>query len=126
MEPAGLLDQHGIEPDALEVAPTPPARREILARVQALPPRVCVVCGEQSATVRIVSFPAAGPRWVDLCWDYGMAVRRRSRLPATLEDIAADLRAAAREAGLPGAERMAFYSSFEAAIHDRRDDEETR
>jgi hypothetical protein len=55
-----------------------------------------------------------------------MAVRRRSRLPATVEGIAADLRAAAREAGLPGAERMAFYSSFEAAVRGRRDDEDTR
>ncbi len=126
MEPADLLDQHGIEPADLEAASAPPARREILARVQEMPPRACVVCGDQAATVRIVSFPTAGPRWVDLCWDHGMAVRRRSRLPATVEGIAADLRAAAREAGLPGAERMAFYSSFEAAVRGRRDDEDTR
>ncbi|MBQ0891367.1 hypothetical protein KBZ94_41810 [Streptomyces sp. RM72] len=31
-----------------------------------------------------------------------MAIRPRCILPATLEDITADLRAAAREAGLPG------------------------
>ncbi|GGQ48667.1 hypothetical protein ACFFKE_08220 [Streptomyces mutabilis] len=126
MEPADLLDWLGIEPDGLEAAPAPPARREILARVQAMPPRACVVCGDRAATVRIVSFPAAGWRWVDLCWDHGMAVRRRSRLPATLEGIAADLRAAAREASLPGAERITFYSSFEAAVRGRRDDEEPR
>ncbi len=63
---------------------------------------------------------------MDLCWDHGMAVRRRSRLPATLEGIVANLRAATWEAGLPGPERMAFYSSFEAAVRGRRDDEETR
>lgn len=63
---------------------------------------------------------------MDLCWDHGMAVRRRFRLPATLEGIVAGLRAATWEAGLPGRERMAFYSSFEAAVRGRRDDEETR
>ena len=126
MGPAELLDRHGIEPDVLEAAPVPPARREILVRVQEAPPRACVVCGDRAAIARIVPFPAAGWRWVDLCWGHGMAVRRRSRLPATLEDIAADLRAAAREAGLPGAERMASYSSFEAAVRGCRDDEETR
>ncbi|MFC7883253.1 hypothetical protein ACFUVV_15460 [Streptomyces sp. NPDC057376] len=80
----------------------------------------------KAATARAVHFPDAGPRWVDLRWDHGMAVRRRSRLPQTLEGIAADLRAAAREASLPGAERITFYSSFEAAVRGRRDDEETR
>jgi hypothetical protein len=55
-----------------------------------------------------------------------MAVRRRAGLPHTLEGIAADLRAAAREAGLPGTERLAFYSSFEAAAHGRRGNEELR
>ncbi|MDG9695335.1 MULTISPECIES: hypothetical protein [unclassified Streptomyces] len=39
MEPADLLDRLGIEPDGLEPAPAPPARREVLARVQAMPPR---------------------------------------------------------------------------------------
>lgn len=62
---------------------------------------------------------------MDLCWGYGMAVRRCSRIPATLEGIAADLRAA-REVGLPGSERITFYSSFEAVVRGRWDDEETR
>ena len=126
MEPADLLDQHGIEPDSLEAAPDPPARRVTLARVQEAPPRSCVVCGAPAATVRAVPFPGAGPRWVDLCWDHGLAVRRRSFLPQTLEGIAADLRAAAQDAGLPDAQRLAFYSSFEAGDAGRRDDEETR
>ncbi|MFE6527493.1 hypothetical protein ACFVMA_00930 [Streptomyces rochei] len=126
MEPADLLDRHGIGPDVLEAAPVPSARREILVRVQETPPRACVVCGDRAATARIVPFPAARWRWADLCWDHGMAVRRRSRFPATLEGIAAVLRAAAREGGLPGAERMAFYSSFEAAVRGCRDDEKTR
>ncbi|MFF0674227.1 hypothetical protein ACFYVE_39190 [Streptomyces tendae] len=108
MEPADLLARHGIDPGGLEVAPAPPARRETLARVQA-PPRACVVCGDQAATARAVPFSGAGSRWVDLCWEHGMAARRPSRLPASLEGIAADLRAAAREAGLPKAERLSFY-----------------
>ncbi|MEU5143705.1 hypothetical protein [Streptomyces sp. NPDC021139] len=126
MEPADLLKQHGIEPGTLEAAPAPPARRETLVRVQETPPRPCAACGAPAATTRAVAFLGAGPRWVDLCWNHGMAVRRRSRLPATLEGIAADLRAAALEAGVPGAERLAFYSSFEAAAHGRRDDEDPR
>ncbi|WP_399936697.1 hypothetical protein ACGH52_00610 [Streptomyces sp. BBFR25] len=126
MEPADLLDQHGIKPAGLETAPAPPARRETLARIQETPPRACVVCGGPAATARAVRFPGAGPRWVDLCWDDGMAVRPRCRVPETLEAIAADLRAAAREAGLPGASPLSFYSSFEAAACGRRNGEETR
>jgi hypothetical protein len=52
-----------------------------------------------------------------------MAVRRLTRLPETLDRITADLRAAARETGLPGAARLAFSSSFEAADADRLDEE---
>ena len=126
MKLAALLAEHGVLPARLEPAPAPPARREILARVLATPPHPCSICGAAAATARIVDFPGAAQRWVDLCWDHGMAVRRRSRLPETLEGIAADLQAAAREAGLPGAERLTFYSSFEAAVRGRRDDEETR
>lgn len=126
MEPADLLDQHGIKPDGLEAAPAPPARRETLVRIQEAPPRPCVVCGDPAATTRVVPFPGAGPRWADLCWGHGMAVRPRSRLPRTLEGIVADLRAAADEAGLPEGDRISFYSSFEAATRGRRDDEEPR
>ncbi|MFE1076086.1 hypothetical protein ACFW5W_33370 [Streptomyces sp. NPDC058783] len=126
MEPAGLLDQHGIKPARLEAAPPPPARRETLARVQETPPRSCVVCGDPAATARVVCFAGAGPRWVDLCWGDGMVVRPRCRVPATLEGIAADLRAAAQEAGLPGASSLSFYSSFEAAVSGRRNGEEAR
>ncbi|MEU6106757.1 hypothetical protein ABZ841_39720, partial [Streptomyces flaveolus] len=52
-----------------------------------------------------------------------MAARRRSRLPATLDGIGEDLRAAAREAGLRGAARLAFCSSFEAADAGCRDED---
>ncbi|MEV5646217.1 hypothetical protein AB0L67_39990 [Streptomyces flaveolus] len=123
MEPADLVTQHGIDPARLDPAPAPPARAQALARVQAAPSRICTVCGEQAAAARAVGFPGAGPRWVDLCWDHGMAVRRRSRLPATLDGIVEDLRAAALEAGLPGAARLAFYSSFEAADAGCRDED---
>ncbi|MFE1455824.1 hypothetical protein ACFW7K_12645 [Streptomyces sp. NPDC058735] len=126
MEPADLLDQHGIDPAGLEAAPVPPARQETLTRIQEVPPRPCAVCGDPVATARIVRFPDAGSRWVDLCWDHGMAVRPRSRVPETLEGILADLRAAAREAGLPGGSSLSFYSSFEAAARGRRNDEESR
>ncbi|MEV4044276.1 hypothetical protein [Streptomyces sp. NPDC049744] len=126
MEPTDLLDHYGINPTGLEAAPVPPARRETLARIQETPPRPCVVCGGPAATARAVRFPGVGPRWVDLCWDDGMAVRPRCRVPETLEGIAADLRAAAREAGLPGASSLSFYSSFEAAVRGCRTGEETR
>ncbi|WP_225637134.1 hypothetical protein [Streptomyces solaniscabiei] len=123
MEPADLVTRHGIDPAHLDPAPAPPARAQALARVQAVPSHTCTVCGEQAATSRAVAFPDAGPRLVDLCWDHGMAVRRRSRLPETLDGIGEDLRAAAREAGLPGAARVAFYSSFEAADAGCRDED---
>ncbi|MEU9647161.1 hypothetical protein [Streptomyces sp. NPDC048188] len=123
MEPADLLTRHGITPEHLDQAPAPPARAQALARVQEVPPRPCTVCGAPAATTRAVVFPDAGPRWVDLCWNHGMAVRRRHRLPQTLEGITADLRDAAREAGLPAAEHLAFYSSFEAAAAGRPDEE---
>ncbi|MEV5645959.1 hypothetical protein AB0L67_38580 [Streptomyces flaveolus] len=79
MEPTDVV---GIHPTRLDPAPAPPARA--------------------------VAFPDAGPRWGDLCRDHGMAARRRSRLPATPDGIGEDLWAAAREAGLPGAARLAF------------------
>ncbi|MGW3192916.1 hypothetical protein ACWDBT_34355 [Streptomyces ardesiacus] len=44
-------------------------------------------------------------------------------LPASLEDITADLRAAAREAGLPAAVDLAFYSSIGTAANGRRNEE---
>ncbi|MFJ3044136.1 hypothetical protein [Streptomyces tendae] len=123
MEPADLLTQHGIDPARLEPAPHPPARAQILARVQSPPPRSCVVCGDQAATARIVVSPDAGPRWTDWCWVHGMAIHPRCTLPATLEGIIADLRAAAREAGLPGAVDLAFYSSTGTAAVGRRNEE---
>src|SRR5690349_16241351 len=92
----GRVEELAQDRMALNVRWAPPARAQALARVQALPPHLCTVCGEQAAAVRAVAFPDAGPRWVDLCWDHGMAARRRSRLPAALDGIGEDLRAAAR------------------------------
>ncbi len=126
MEPADLLDHHGIKPAGLEAAPAPPARRETLARIQETPPRPCVVCGDPAATARSVRFPREGPRWVDLCWDDGMAVRPRSRVPETLDGLAADLRAAAREAGLPATASLSFHASFQAAARGRQTGQVTR
>ncbi|MBZ6142489.1 hypothetical protein [Streptomyces olivaceus] len=123
MEPVDLLAGHGIGPVHLEPAPSPPARAQTLARVQSVPPRSCVVCGDEAATARIVVYPDTGPRWADLCWDHGMAVRPRCSLPETLEGIVSDLRAAAREVGLPGAADLAFYSSSEEAAAGRRNEE---
>lgn len=120
MEPADLLAQRGVDPALLERAPPPPARRETVDRVAAWPPRLCSVCGSDSVTARAVTFADAGPRWVDLCRDHALAVRRPSSVPAALEGIAADLRAAAGEAGLP---RVAFYSLFEAAGGGRREED---
>ncbi len=123
MKPADLLARHGIHPARLESAPSPPAHAHILSRVQSVPPRPCVVCGDQAATACIVVCSEAGPRWADLCWDHGMAVRPQCSLPETLEGIVSDLRAAAREAGLPGAAGLAFYSSSETAAAGRRNEE---
>ncbi|MFD9028264.1 hypothetical protein [Streptomyces parvulus] len=124
MEPADLLARHGVDPARLDQAPDPPARPQTLARVQETPPRDCVVCGAMAATSRAVAFPLAGARWVDMCWEHHMAVLHHpSRGPGTLEGIAADLRAVAREAGLPWAETVTFYSSFEAAIAACRDED---
>ncbi len=107
MKPADLLARHGIRPACLESAPAPPAYAQILSRVQSVPPGPCVVCGDQAATACIVVCAEAGPRWADLCWDHGMAVRPQCSLPETLEGIVSDLRAAARETGLPGAAGLA-------------------
>ncbi|MGW7339999.1 hypothetical protein [Streptomyces sp. NPDC054808] len=105
MEPADLLDQHGIKPAGLETMPAPPARRETLPRVQETLPRSCVVGGAPAAAARVVRFAGAGPHWVDLCWDDGMAVCPRCCGREKLEGIAANLRAAAQEAGVPGHRR---------------------
>lgn len=59
MEPADLLDQHGIKP-GLEAMPAPPARRETLPRVQETLPRSCVVGGAPAAAARVVRFAGAG------------------------------------------------------------------
>ncbi|MGW8635034.1 hypothetical protein [Streptomyces sp. NPDC055793] len=124
MEPAGLLARYGVDPARLDQAPDPPARSQALARVQEAPSRDCVVCGAIAATSRAVAFPLAGARWVDMCWEHHMAVLHRpSRVPGTLEGIAADLRAAAGEVGLPWAETVTFYSAFEAAIAACRDED---
>ncbi|GAA5216854.1 hypothetical protein [Streptomyces thinghirensis] len=120
MEPADLLFQRGVAPALLEPAPPPPARRETLDRVAAWPPRPCSACGTEAVTARAVTCAGAGPRWVDLCRDHALAVRRPSRVPATLEGIAADLYAAAEEAGLS---RVTFYSSFEAAAVGRPEED---
>ncbi|MEW2268050.1 hypothetical protein ACGF5T_30915 [Streptomyces sp. NPDC047853] len=90
MEHADLLTRHDINPEHLNQAPAPPARPQALARIQEVPPQPCTVCGTLAVTVRAVVFPGAGSRWVDLCWDHGMAVRRRHRLPQALEGITAD------------------------------------
>ncbi|RDD85054.1 hypothetical protein [Streptomyces parvulus] len=124
MEPADLLARYGVDPARLDQAPDPPARPQTLARVQETPPRNCVVCGAMAATARAVDIPLAGARWVDMCWEHHMAVLHRpSRGPGTLEGIAADLRAAALEAGLPGAANLKFYPSIEAAVAACRDGE---
>ncbi len=118
MEPSELLARHGVAPVLLEPAPAPPARRATFDRVAAMPPRACSACGAMSVTARAVTLAGAGPRWVDLCRDHALAVRRPFRGPATLTGLAADLRAVVQEAGIS---RLVFYSSFEAAAASRRE-----
>ncbi|MGC5236872.1 hypothetical protein [Streptomyces albogriseolus] len=100
MEPVELLARQGIAPGTLEPAPAPPAPRPAFDRVAAMPPRPCSACGDMAVTARAVTFAGAGHRWVDLCRDHALAVWRPSRVPPTLAEIAADLRAAAEAAGL--------------------------
>ncbi|MFJ3213149.1 hypothetical protein [Streptomyces flaveolus] len=50
-----MLAQHSVAPFSLEPASPPPARRETVDRVLAMPPRPCSACGTGSVTARAVT-----------------------------------------------------------------------
>ncbi|MFE7167200.1 hypothetical protein [Streptomyces sp. NPDC057616] len=92
-----LLRRHPVDLSALQPAPAEPTGRELSARVRAIHHKPCSVCGQMCATSRVHTTPEQGPRWVDLCWDHGLATMPVSRMPDTVEGILAELREAAAE-----------------------------
>ncbi|NMI63169.1 hypothetical protein [Streptomyces sp. RLA2-12] len=88
--------------DAADLEPAPPwapYRGTSTARIDGSRP--CVSCGQPARATRVVDVPVLGPRWLDTCRDHFLAAARLlpSRMPSTAEEIVADLREAAREAG---------------------------
>jgi hypothetical protein len=101
MDIADLLRTLGIDPAALEAAPPwAPYRGTGTARLDG--DHRCARCGQPARATRVVDVPGLGRRWLDTCRDDFIAVGRLlpSRMPSTLEGIVADLRAAARDAGV--------------------------
>ncbi|MFE2832135.1 hypothetical protein ACFXI6_13975 [Streptomyces mirabilis] len=100
MDTVDLLHSLGIDPAALEPAPSwAPYRGTSLARIDGSRP--CARCGLPARATRVVDVPGLGRRWLDTCRDDFLAASRLwpSRMPSTVEGIVADLRTAAVEAG---------------------------
>ncbi|MCX5327878.1 MULTISPECIES: hypothetical protein [unclassified Streptomyces] len=87
-----LLKRYDVDLSTLPAAPASPADREVRTRITTKPLQPCAACGQDSATVRVLTTDH-GPRWLDLCWDHGWAVVEPSpQMPTTTEGILADLR----------------------------------
>ena len=98
-----LLARHAVDPARLDPAPAAPSRAQTRARYALHLEKPCSACGkeEDCRTSRVVDFPDAGPRWVDLCRDHSLATMPPWTGPTTVEGILADLRAVAGQgAGL--------------------------
>ncbi|WP_217236031.1 hypothetical protein [Streptomyces sp. AC555_RSS877] len=98
-----LLAAHSVDPTLLDPGPADPDRAQTRARYAGLHLRPCSACGkeEDCRTARVIVFPEAGPRWVDLCRDDSLAVMGPWRGPTTWEGILADVREVTAEMGLP-------------------------
>ncbi|MFG3136157.1 hypothetical protein ACGFZA_08025 [Streptomyces sp. NPDC048211] len=98
MTDADLLQSLGVDPAHLDPAPpwTPRGTAEI-GRLKARHP--CLRCGAQSTVAGAVDVPGLGRRWVDRCMPCLVATTPRGGPQKPLEDIAAAIREAAREAG---------------------------
>jgi hypothetical protein len=94
---ADLLRSLAVDPAALDRAP---ARLRAAAARERFG-RPCSVCGAPARATTIVAL-SEGCCWLDTCRDHMLAVARLrpSRMPSTVEGIAADLRAAAVETGV--------------------------
>ncbi|MFI6360169.1 hypothetical protein ACIBJF_48315 [Streptomyces sp. NPDC050743] len=92
-----LLACHAVNPARLDPAPADPSRAQTRARYALHLERPCSACGkeEDCRTSRVIIFPDAGPRWVDLCRDDSLATMPRWTGPTTIEGILADLHWAA-------------------------------
>jgi len=94
---ADLLRSLAVDPANLD--PAPARLRSAAARERF--GRPCSVCGAPAQATTTVAL-SGGCCWLDTCRDHMLAVARLrpSRMPSTVEGIAADLREAAREAGV--------------------------
>jgi hypothetical protein len=92
-----LLARHAVDSSRLDPAPADPSRAQTRARYALHLEKPCTVCGkeEDCRTSRVIVFPDAGPRWVDLCRDHSLATMPPWTGPTTMEGILADLRAVA-------------------------------
>ena len=102
-----LLKRHAVDGARLDPAPPETGDRltddpHVRARYRADAWRPCCVCGIDYRTSRVIDFPDYGPRWVDLCRDHSLAVRRPAlpTMPATVEGAFADIREIAAKYGL--------------------------
>jgi hypothetical protein len=91
----------GADPAALAPAPPGWAGREASVRL-APPPPSCAGCGRPARATTAADLPGFGLRWLDRCRDcflatVGMAPGRASDM---VEQVLADVRAAALEAGV--------------------------
>ncbi|MET8451902.1 hypothetical protein [Streptomyces sp. NPDC005209] len=96
-----VLRYLGADPAALAPAPSGWARREASARL-APPPPPCAGCGWPARATTAADLPDYGLRGLDRCRDCFLATvgMTPAPVPATEEQVLADVRAAAFEAGV--------------------------
>ncbi|MFF4567566.1 hypothetical protein [Streptomyces sp. NPDC001435] len=96
-----VLRYLGADPAALAPAPSRWAGREASARL-APPPPPCAGCGRPARATTAADLPGYGLRWLDRCRDCFLATvgMTSARVPATVDQVLADVRAAASEAGV--------------------------
>lgn len=101
MTDADLLLHLGIDPTALDPAPAHGRATAGPARV-GRSPAPCTLCGAPARFTRVVDVPGRGPCWLDRCRACFLATVgiQSSGMPATVDGIVADLRAAAVDAGV--------------------------
>ena len=102
MDVHDLLAQYAVDPATLDAAPANPTRAQTMARYARHLELPCTACGREgdSRTSQVAVFPAAGPRWVDLCREHTIETMRPWRGPSTVTGILADVREVAAEAGV--------------------------
>jgi hypothetical protein len=107
MDVEELLRRHAVDGASLDPAPPETGDRltddpHVRARFRADAWRPCCVCGTDYRTSRVIDFPGLGPRWVDLCRDHSLAVRKPAlpTMPSTVEGAFEDIREVAAGLGL--------------------------